>query len=430
MFVSDYLYYQTYFLPLCATYDESKGSQNEEATEDFGKFVDSALSPLRDQTSPPASQLEPYDNAKPSLSIGNLAARPSCTTTSTVLADEGTETDLSQDDTILDGASQCESETTVVPVLTNDDSDIDNVKIIYGRTDSYPPPHQNANSKNPFNGFFRTTSSDSDTNPGLSNGLNFNLNVNTLNINSGSLNMSQTTGQDMGIGGIDGINNSSSTNNVVISTTDGKSVKNEKDGGEEKYRRRSERRRGPTYQNHNEIYGYGKRNTKNKDFSNSPDSQFHSWGLGGTPGNLGMITCNCKKSKCLKLYCECFHALKFCENCNCMDCENRAGNDLVRDHVIATIKERNPTAFGSKVRPIDAKTRVHVAGCHCKKSQCLKKYCECFTVSHSHPLFLPIIINIIHYEKLTHVSFYSSVILSLNFLFSSLQFLVRISVVV
>ena len=30
--------------------------------------------------------------------------------------------------------------------------------------------------------------------------------------------------------------------------------------------------------------------------------------------------CNCKKSKCLKLYCECYAAGVFCRDCNCLDC--------------------------------------------------------------------------------------------------------------
>ena len=32
--------------------------------------------------------------------------------------------------------------------------------------------------------------------------------------------------------------------------------------------------------------------------------------------------CNCKKSKCLKLYCECFAAELVCDGCNCSDCQN------------------------------------------------------------------------------------------------------------
>lgn len=32
--------------------------------------------------------------------------------------------------------------------------------------------------------------------------------------------------------------------------------------------------------------------------------------------------CNCKKSKCLKLYCECFAGELYCDGCNCNDCHN------------------------------------------------------------------------------------------------------------
>jgi hypothetical protein len=93
------------------------------------------------------------------------------------------------------------------------------------------------------------------------------------------------------------------------------------------------------------------------------------------------IVCNCKKSRCLKLYCECFHALKYCNNCNCYDCENRVGNDEVREAVIASIKERNPDAFDSKIKSDETGNKGHQNGCHCKRSACLKKYCECFAMA-------------------------------------------------
>ena len=34
------------------------------------------------------------------------------------------------------------------------------------------------------------------------------------------------------------------------------------------------------------------------------------------------IKCNCKNSKCLKLYCECFRAGHYCGGCNCINCRN------------------------------------------------------------------------------------------------------------
>ncbi|XP_019089594.1 PREDICTED: protein tesmin/TSO1-like CXC 2 isoform X2 [Camelina sativa] len=102
--------------------------------------------------------------------------------------------------------------------------------------------------------------------------------------------------------------------------------------------------------------------------------------------------CNCKKSKCLKLYCECFAAGVYCiEPCSCIDCFNKP---IHEDTVLATrkqIESRNPLAFAPKViRNSDSvletgddasKTPAsarHKRGCNCKKSNCLKKYCECY----------------------------------------------------
>ena len=89
--------------------------------------------------------------------------------------------------------------------------------------------------------------------------------------------------------------------------------------------------------------------------------------------NKKIIGCNCKNSGCLKRYCECFTRMKYCDlNCQCKNCFNKIENEKERGEAIQNYIMKSPISF--KKINLD----VNNLTCFCKKSYCLKKYCECF----------------------------------------------------
>ena len=73
--------------------------------------------------------------------------------------------------------------------------------------------------------------------------------------------------------------------------------------------------------------------------------------------------CSCSKTGCNKNYCQCFSQGKYCLNCNCKDCKNK---DL--DNSLSFFMEKKNKNYFKKILNI----------CTCSKSNCNKKYCDCF----------------------------------------------------
>jgi hypothetical protein len=124
--------------------------------------------------------------------------------------------------------------------------------------------------------------------------------------------------------------------------------------------------------------------------------------IGGVRDQLRKTrVCNCKRSGCLKLYCDCFMAgLECTEECSCDLCRNNGAYPTERSMAINAILMRNPNAFRPRLQAgtvststslpaLAAATAAATAAsnsksktttpprpetrCKCKKSSCLKK---------------------------------------------------------
>ena len=76
--------------------------------------------------------------------------------------------------------------------------------------------------------------------------------------------------------------------------------------------------------------------------------------------NIEKFTCNCTKTKCVKKYCECFANNRYCKDCNCVECLNKY------------IYSNN---YNNSSKDLSENEEVF---CTCTKSNCTKKYCECY----------------------------------------------------
>jgi hypothetical protein len=65
------------------------------------------------------------------------------------------------------------------------------------------------------------------------------------------------------------------------------------------------------------------------------------------------ICCNCKKSHCLKLYCQCFINKSYCHGCNCLNCFNTKEHEEIRNKTMKVTLQRNPIAFEPKISQVE-----------------------------------------------------------------------------
>jgi len=94
------------------------------------------------------------------------------------------------------------------------------------------------------------------------------------------------------------------------------------------------------------------------------------------PRDPKKLYCVCKKSRCLKKWCQCFALGKLCDGCFCFGCEN-----------VPNFKPNAQDEVGNCVKqvtlpdPLEVDAAVSAIGCTCKRSRCRKKYCTCFQMN-------------------------------------------------
>ena len=84
--------------------------------------------------------------------------------------------------------------------------------------------------------------------------------------------------------------------------------------------------------------------------------------------------CTCTKSRCLKKYCECYANKEYCDGCECRDCLNLAQfkNKIINHADFNSYINKSP----NEEKEENQKNSEIL--CNCTKSNCTKKYCECF----------------------------------------------------
>ena len=100
-------------------------------------------------------------------------------------------------------------------------------------------------------------------------------------------------------------------------------------------------------------------------------------------------SCNCRNSRCLKLYCECFKQNGFCSlKCSCSNCHNTQREKVERENQLNRLREAvdqvNSETEIRSTKPVAVEKTKQArespkAVCRCRRSNCMKNYCECFS---------------------------------------------------
>ena len=96
--------------------------------------------------------------------------------------------------------------------------------------------------------------------------------------------------------------------------------------------------------------------------------------------NNQKVKCTCTKTGCKKKYCYCFSKGILCDGCECKNCENcipRAFPAKIFPNLQKNENSLENEEYNNNEDHIQI-TKPQRVICNCTKSNCIKKYCECF----------------------------------------------------
>ena len=114
--------------------------------------------------------------------------------------------------------------------------------------------------------------------------------------------------------------------------------------------------------NNKNINNYANNNNnidKINDNNNNNNNNNNNLIINNNLNNPQKICCICTKTNCIKKYCACFANGRFCESCECQNCLNTRENATTDINILQ-------------------KNSIENIICNCSRSNCQKKYCECY----------------------------------------------------
>ena len=143
--------------------------------------------------------------------------------------------------------------------------------------------------------------------------------------------------------------------------------------------------------NNNEKGAFSSFTNYNKNNNSNPNNIINNNNIKNElPEQNNKIHCTCKKTKCIKKYCECFSSGILCFNCKCENCENKTFfsdnfNRKNSNNINNTNKKEEEIKEKKESKQIN-ETNLDLSDndtkkliiCTCSKSGCNKNYCECF----------------------------------------------------